>query len=218
MDLVLTNDKDIVAQLGAAALLQRLEVRALFVQETNVERFLGRVAASPHEPQLLVFSIDRRRYLDTVDWVSTHWEELSTQRSAVLAAQVKDGEAQEVVVFTNSHQPKVEHIARDNVLKTLEVLLTIQYSFLLDEFGEHDYPGLNDMVISEGVKYNVQTQYYPGSDARISTEIYRDGQLVKSFTHVVDAGRGEHRKLRFLIEDMHTRVLASVTTLGQREQ
>lgn len=211
--LLLTNDRAIVRQLGLAALLQRLEVQVRVAIEVDVERFLALVAKSRLDADLLLFAIDPTRYLDGVDWVSSHWDALARSRLPLVAV-TGMAAADEVLVVTNSTQPKVEHIAAAGLARTIETLLTIHYGFLLDEFAEHEYPGLNDRVEIDGKGYNVQTQFYPGEKPRVSTEVYRDGKVLKTFTHHVKDEAPHRRKLLFLIEEMHQKVLGSLGSLG----
>lgn len=217
--LLLTNDKHALIALGVAPMLKKLESVVRFGAADNLPAFLELVARSSLDPRLLVFLIDPNAYLDSVDWVSQHWEELAKNNLAILGIlpEVDRGRtvsAREVIVFTNNDQAKVEHIDPANLERTLEILLTIQYDFLLDEFAEHDYPGLNDKVDEGGHSYNVQTQFYPGENARISSEIYLNGRIVKTFTHYVKGKTHRRRKLLFLIEDLHSKILGNLAALS----
>jgi hypothetical protein len=222
--LLLTNDKHALIGLGLAPLLKKLTCVVRYGAADAFPPFMELVARSSLEPRLLFFRIDPASYLDTVDWVSEHWQQLEKNHLAVLAmipevngaAQGRAVVAREVIVFTNNGQgqAKVEHIDPANIERTLEILLTIHYDFLLDEFGEHEYPGLNDKVDTGGHGYNIQTQYYPGDKARISSEIYMDGRIIKTFTHFVKGTKHRRRKLLFLIEDLHTKILSNIEALG----
>ncbi len=212
--LLLTNDRTLVRRLGLTPLLQRLEVGVRVAVEPDVERFLALVAKSQLQPNLLLFAVSSGTYLDGVDWVSRHWDALARGTTPVVAVVGSAEHPSEVLVFTNATQPKVEHIAFAGLARTVETLLTIHYGFLLDEFAEHDFPGLNDRVELGGRGVNVQTQFYPGDKPRISTEIYRDGKVLKTFTHHVKDEAAHRRKLLFLIEEMHQKVLANLQSMG----
>jgi|GEM_PF-2808369 len=211
--LLLTNDRALVKRLALAPLLQRLDVAVRVAEQLDVARYLELVARSRLDADLLLFRVDPSRYLDGVDWVSSHWDTLSRNRLPILGVVGQDA-VKELLVVTNSNQPKVEHITLDGLARTVETLLTIHYGFLLDEFAEHEYPGLNDRVEIATRGYNVQTQFYPGDKPRISTEIYCDGKVVKTFTHHVKEQKPHRRKLLFLIEEMHQKVLGNLEAMG----
>lgn len=211
--LLLTNDRALVKRLGLAPMLQRLEVAVRVADEPDVQRYLELVAKSRLDADLLLFRVDPARYLDGVDWVSSHWEVLARNRLPIVGV-VGQSEVKELLVVTNATQPKVEHITVEGLARTVETLLTIHYGFLLDEFAEHEYPGLNDRVEIAGKGYNVQTQFYPGDKPRISTEVYRDGKVIKTFTHHVKEAQPHRRKLLFLIEEMHQKVLGNLEAMG----
>lgn len=212
--LLLTNDRGLVKRLGLAPLLQRLEVTVRVAAEDDVEHYLALVAKSRLEVNLILFRVADGRYLDGVDWVSNHWDALARNKLAILAVVGSGDRVSELLVVTNSTQPKVEHVSFDSLSRTVEALLTIHYGFLLDEFAEHDFPGLNDRVEIGGRGVNVQTQFYPGAKPRISTEIYRDGKVLKTFTHHVKDEAAHRRKLLFLIEEMHQKVLGHLESMG----
>jgi hypothetical protein len=211
--LLLTNDRTLVQRLGLVPLLARLDCKARFAEERDVATFFSRVARAELQPGVIMFSIDPARYLDTVDWVSSHGEVLDANHIPVVAVCPRGEREEELLVCTNRPPLRVEHLSRQNLERTVEILLTIHFEFLLDEFAEHDYPGLNDMVEKPDRKFNVQTQFYPGSQPRISTEIYVNGRILKTFTHHVKESEVERHRLRFLIEEMHSKVLGSLDHL-----